>query len=119
LANAPFFTASLMPTRTLGLDVDQNTRCRHWHSPLDVVAIKMRCCGEYYACKDCHNALADHAIAVWPREQWNERAILCGACGTELRINDYLSSGNKCPSCGAGFNPACGTHHHFYFYMAG
>ena len=101
-----------------GVEVDVQTRCAHWHSPLDVVAIKMKCCGVYYACKDCHDALAGHATEVWPRAEWNEKAILCGACGAQLTINQYLDSGDRCPSCGAGFNLGCRHHHHFYFESA-
>jgi uncharacterized CHY-type Zn-finger protein len=100
-----------------GVDVQPNMACKHWHSLLDIIAIKMKCCGEYYACKDCHDELADHAITVWQRDEWNTRAILCGACGTELTINEYRNSGNECPSCGAGFNPGCHEHHKFYFEM--
>jgi len=37
--------------------------------PTDIVAIQMRCCGLFYACKDCHLALADHPIAVWPQSE--------------------------------------------------
>jgi uncharacterized CHY-type Zn-finger protein len=102
----------------MGIDVDGETRCAHWRSTLDIVAIRMRCCGEYYACKDCHEALADHPIEVWPRAEWSERAILCGACGAELSIGVYLSGDNRCPACGAGFNPGCRRHHHFYFEAA-
>jgi uncharacterized CHY-type Zn-finger protein len=98
-----------------GLNLDPETRCAHWASPLDIVAIKMRCCGRYYACKDCHEALAGHALQAWPREEWNETAILCGACGAELSVSAYLDSDNRCPACAAPFNPGCRTHHHFYF----
>ena len=99
----------------LGVDLDDETRCAHWRSALDIVAIKMRCCGEYYACKDCHEALADHAVRVWPRAEWTETAILCGACGVELSIAAYMESGDRCPTCRAPFNPGCRTHYHFYF----
>jgi uncharacterized CHY-type Zn-finger protein len=98
-----------------GVSIDGETRCAHYHSSIDIVAIKMKCCGVYYACKDCHIALADHAIEVWPRSEWNARAILCGACGAEMMINDYLDSGYRCLSCKAEFNPACRNHYHFYF----
>jgi uncharacterized CHY-type Zn-finger protein len=98
-----------------GIDLDAETRCRHYHSRLDIVAIKMRCCGTYYACKDCHDALAGHPIAVWPAEVRDTPAILCGACGTELAIRQYLDCGDHCPACGAPFNPGCRTHRHFYF----
>ena len=98
-----------------GVDLDAQTRCAHWRSPLDIVAIKMKCCGEYYACKDCHDALADHAAKVWPSSEFDQKAVLCGACGTELTVREYLACGNTCPVCGAGFNPGCRHHHHFYF----
>lgn len=101
--------------KVAGIDLDAETRCAHWHSPRDVVAIKMKCCGVYYACKDCHEALADHPIAVWPRTEWHEKAVLCGACGSELPIRDYLACRSRCPVCSANFNPDCRHHHHFYF----
>jgi len=65
-----------------GINVDQQTRCAHYRKPTDIIAIKMKCCGVYYACKDCHEALSGHPIEVWPRAEWDERAILCGACGS-------------------------------------
>ncbi|MGA7238969.1 MAG: CHY zinc finger protein, partial [Bryobacteraceae bacterium] len=91
------------------------TRCAHYHSPLDIIAIKMACCGIYYACKDCHDAVAGHAAKVWPRVEWDSRAILCGACGGELTIREYMASGYACPRCGAAFNPGCRKHYQFYF----
>ena len=63
-----------------GVDLDGETRCAHWHSPLDVIAIRMKCCGIYHACKDCHDALAGHAIKVWPRAEWDTPAVMCGIC---------------------------------------
>lgn len=103
----------------LGVDVDVQTRCAHWRSPLDIVAIRMKCCGVYWACKDCHAALAGHAIEVWPRAAWEERAVLCGACGAELTIRGYLASPDACPACDAPFNPGCRHHHHCYFETGG
>ena|SRR5579875_117282 len=85
---------------------------------MDIVAIKMKCCGTYYACKDCHEALAGHEIAVWLRSERWQRAVLCGHCQTELTIDDYLGSGNRCPACGAGFNPGCAKHYPYYFEMS-
>ena len=98
-----------------GLDVDRETRCRHWHSARDIVAIRMKCCGLYYACKDCHDALAGHSLEAWPESDRNEKAILCGACRNEIAICDYLRAPDSCTSCGALFNPNCRLHHHFYF----
>jgi uncharacterized CHY-type Zn-finger protein len=98
-----------------GIRVDERTRCAHYDSPLDIIAIKMKCCRTYFACKDCHDALADHSLEPWPREERAEAAVLCGACGTELTIAEYLESCNRCPSCGAPFNPGCRMHHGYYF----
>jgi uncharacterized CHY-type Zn-finger protein len=95
--------------------MDAETRCIHYHSELDIIAIKMACCGVYYACKDCHDSLTTHKIKVWPRSEWNKSAILCGACGQELTIHEYMTSGYRCPHCGVGFNPGCKDHNHFYF----
>lgn len=95
--------------------MDKQTRCAHYRSPSDVIAIKMACCGVYYACKDCHEALAGHEIEVWSRSEWNARAILCGACGHELTIREYMDSSYQCPHCKIGFNPGCRNHYHFYF----
>lgn len=98
-----------------GLNLDAQTRCAHWHGPTDIIAIHMKCCREYYACKDCHEALAGHPIEVWPHKEWSTPAVLCGACGTELTIRQYMQSGYRCPSCAATFNPGCRNHYHFYF----
>jgi uncharacterized CHY-type Zn-finger protein len=98
-----------------GIDLDTQTRCAHYRTALDIVAIKMKCCGVYYACKDCHNALAGHPIAVWAQSEWDQLAVLCGACGNELTIHEYMACGHQCPHCRAPFNPGCRKHHHFYF----
>ena len=98
-----------------GIGLDAQTRCAHYHGDSDIIAIRMKCCGIYYACKDCHEALADHPIQVWPCAEWDQPAILCGACGRELSIEDYMRSGYRCPACQANFNPGCRHHSHFYF----
>src|ERR1700683_5277358 len=98
----------------LGVQLDAQTRCAHWRSALDIVAIRMKCCGAYYACKDCHEALAGHAIEAWPRAARAEGAWLWGAGGAEMTIAAYLAGADAGPSCRAPFNPACRTHHPFY-----
>lgn len=103
-----------MPT-AYGRLVDDQTRCEHWHGPTDVIAIKFRCCGKYYACHDCHEALESHEARTWPAEEFGEKAVLCGVCRAELSISDYLSSDYSCPVCGAAFNPGCADHYHLYF----
>jgi uncharacterized CHY-type Zn-finger protein len=87
--SAGFHMALNLP-EVRGLNVDSQTRCSRHNKPVDIIAIKMRCCGIYYACKECHIALADHEIEVWPRSEWGQKAILCGACGFELTMDRYL-----------------------------
>src|SRR5450432_417006 len=79
-----YYSKSMAPTRppVMGIDLDPQSRCAHYRSALDIVAIKMKCCGLYYACKDCHDALAGHTIKTWPRNEWDAPAVMCGACGT-------------------------------------
>ncbi|MGA2094781.1 MAG: CHY zinc finger protein [Candidatus Acidiferrum sp.] len=103
------------PPEVRGLNLDPQTRCLHYDSPLDIIAIKLKCCGHYYACKDCHEALVDHPIEPWPRSEWHTEAVLCGNCQSQLTITAYLQSNSRCPRCNACFNPACRNHHHFYF----
>ena len=103
----------------LGLDLDPQTRCAHWHGALDVVALKMRCCGTYHACRDCHDALADHPAQVWPRGEFDQPAVLCGVCSAELTVSEYLVCDDRCPRCGAGFNPGCRKHRGQYFATEG
>jgi uncharacterized CHY-type Zn-finger protein len=98
-----------------GLHVDPQTRCLHYHGPTDIIAIKTKCCGVYYACKDCHDALANHSIEPWPPSEWHTQAILCGSCRAELTISAYLQSNSFCPNCHSAFNPRCRNHYHFYF----
>jgi uncharacterized CHY-type Zn-finger protein len=101
-----------------GVDLDAHTRCAHYRTALDVIAIRMKCCGIYYACKECHEALAGHPIEVWPQAEWNQPAVLCGVCGEQMTIGEYMASGYKCPHCGALFNPGCRKHYEFYFASA-
>jgi uncharacterized CHY-type Zn-finger protein len=98
-----------------GVDVDLETRCAHYHSARDIVAIKFKCCGEWYSCHQCHAELAGHDAKVWPKKEFDELAILCGACGQQLTIREYLACESVCPSCLWHFNAACAKHHHFYF----
>ncbi|HEY2753778.1 CHY zinc finger protein [Phenylobacterium sp.] len=98
-----------------GVALDPQTRCAHWASELDIIAIKMRCCRTYYACRECHDELAGHEAAQWAAEEFGELAILCGACGTELSIEAYLGCESQCPNCRARFNPGCHKHRHLYF----
>ena len=95
--------------------IDDNTRCIHYHSSLDIIAIKFKCCDKYYPCYECHKETAGHAACVWSNTEWDTKAILCGICKTEMTIQQYLQSGNRCPTCQSPFNPSCSKHYHLYF----
>lgn len=97
-----------------GLTVDGQTRCVHYGSELDVIAIRFACCDVYYPCHLCHAEEAGHASRPWPASSRDELAVLCGVCGTELTIAEYLGV-QRCPSCDAAFNPGCALHHPLYF----
>ncbi|WP_093193852.1 CHY zinc finger protein [Salimicrobium halophilum] len=97
-----------------GIGLDAKTRCHHYHTRKDIVAIRFYCCKEYYACIKCHEETADHDVEVWPAALQSEKAILCGNCHEELSIKTYRSS-VQCPSCGHEFNPGCQLHDHYYF----
>ena len=94
---------------------DDFTRCQHYQSRLDIIAIKFKCCNTYYACIHCHEEVAKHKVALWPQNEWNKNAVLCGQCKTEISINDYFKSNYKCPNCSSIFNPKCKNHNHLYF----
>jgi uncharacterized CHY-type Zn-finger protein len=98
-----------------GVGLDNETRCAHYFTPVDIIAIKFPCCNTYFPCYSCHEETADHSAAVWKKGDMDEKAILCGSCGLELTIRQYLNSGSLCPKCGHPFNPRCSSHYHLYF----
>lgn len=101
--------------KVYGKVIDDKTRCEHYQSPVDIIAIKFKCCDKYYPCHQCHEETADHAAQVWDKDERDTKAILCGVCKTELTINEYMNSGNECPNCKSSFNPNCSKHYHLYF----
>lgn len=97
-----------------GKTIDSETRCVHYGTPKDVIAIKFKCCRRYYPCHLCHQESETHAAAQWAIDERQQKAIFCGVCSTELTIDTYLSVDN-CPDCGAQFNEGCRLHSHLYF----
>jgi len=95
--------------------VTDETRCAHYHSERDVVAVRFKCCDTFYACIYCHEELADHPPQRWSKGERETNAIYCGRCRGTMSIREYLGCGNRCPLCGAAFNPGCADHYHFYF----
>jgi uncharacterized CHY-type Zn-finger protein len=100
--------------RVYGPVTDGQTRCVHYHSDKDVVALKFRCCGRYFPCFQCHADIESHAPERWPQSDWDTKAVLCGVCRKEMTINTYRAT-SDCPACGADFNPGCADHAHLYF----
>ena len=98
-----------------GLEIDGRTGCAHYRSEVDIIAVKFNCCRTYYCCFQCHELEAGHSVRVWPETEFEEKAVLCGACGAELSIRQYLNCHAICPACGAHFNPRCELHYHLYF----
>lgn len=97
----------------LGRELTPLTGCLHYHTDLDVIAIKFACCEEYYACYFCHQELANH-----PPQKWCDltaEAILCGRCGSRFSIEKYLNCQNICPNCACAYNSRCKNHWNLYF----
>lgn len=94
--------------------VDDQSRCAHYATPLDVVAIRFACCAPYWGCHLCHAECADHPAVAWPADDRGAHAVVCGVCRGTLSVDDYVVA-DGCPRCGAPFNPACRLHHHLYF----
>jgi uncharacterized CHY-type Zn-finger protein len=84
---------------------------------LDIIALKFWCCQEYYSCYECHTEISNHASVVWPRGEFNQKAILCGGCGYEMSVREYLGCCSKCPHCLRDLNPSCANHYPLYFQM--
>ncbi|MBB6450753.1 putative CHY-type Zn-finger protein [Geomicrobium halophilum] len=80
----------------------------------DIIAIKFHCCHKYYPCYQCHQECEEHSITVWKKEQFEERAILCGVCGYVHTIQEYIET-SHCLHCQSAFNEGCKYHHHLYF----
>ncbi len=98
-----------------GVDVDDETRCTHYGSDLDVIALRFGCCERYFSCKRCHDVVADHDSEPWPASRFDDPAVYCGVCETTLTVSTYLECDHTCPHCQASFNPGCRRHAHWYF----
>ncbi len=98
-----------------GTNVDPQTRCAHYKSELDVIAIKFKCCGRWFPCFECHAENGDHRAEVWQINEYERRVVLCGICGHQLSIAEYLGCESTCPNCQCSFNPGCARHYNLYF----
>lgn len=106
----------IMP-KVWGQTVDSQTRCVHYHSPLDVIAIRFKCCDKYFPCYQCHTC---ENVQRWDQSELDSGipVILCGVCNSELTFQQYSQGGAACSVCQAKFNPRCLLHYHLYFNLA-
>lgn len=103
-----------MRPRIHGPVVDDQTRCIHYQTVLDVVAIQAACCRRFYPCHLCHDQTESHELLPWPAGSGAQSAVLCGVCSTVLTVDQYIHA-TACPSCQADFNPGCALHYPVYF----
>ena len=108
-------TDDRFPVPLRGVRVDAQTRCAHYDTDLDVVALRFPCCGVYYPCFRCHADVCDHRPERVPSDAFDDPTVLCGACGEALSARAYLDCGDSCPNCEASFNPGCRRHRDRYF----
>lgn len=108
-------TKDVHGTEINGVSVDSETRCAHYNSEIDIIAIKFKCCENWFPCFECHAETADHAPQVWSVSERAALAVLCGGCGHRLSIAEYLDCDSTCPKCLCRFNPGCARHYHLYF----
>ena len=98
--------------------VDDQTRCTHYHSPVDIVAIRFKCCGKFYPCYRCHDECESHPIVRWEKDEFDTQAVLCGVCKRTLSVREYMGA-ECCPHCGSAFNAGCKKHYGIYFAVDG
>ena len=97
-----------------GLLVDDQSRCQHYHSTLDIVALKCSGCLKYYACYQCHDSLEEHSFRAYPCQLKQDKVLICGVCRHEMTIEEYQQA-LVCSHCHSAFNPACSKHYDIYF----
>jgi uncharacterized CHY-type Zn-finger protein len=100
--------------RVWGKTIDDETRCVHYGTALDVIALRFVCCDRFYPCHLCHEETAGHPALPWPAARSDEGVVLCGVCGTLLGVDEYRLV-TACPHCAAPFNPGCHLHDALYF----
>ena len=97
-----------------GVAIKPQTQCEHYQTDFDIIAIRFKCCLNFYACYKCHVNLTNHSTQRWSADEFTEKAILCGACQQPLAIQTYLQA-SMCSHCRHLFNPSCRQHWHLYF----
>ncbi|QZA87667.1 hypothetical protein K0C01_07575 [Salinarchaeum sp. IM2453] len=98
-----------------GIRMDEQTRCEHYNSEVDIVSIRFPCCDTFYPCYKCHRSLTDHKAEQWECSEFDTEAIYCGNCGSVFTITEYINGGTQCPKCHSEFNAECEHHYERYF----
>lgn len=97
-----------------GCLLDQESRCVHYHSKLDIISLQCYNCKKYYACYSCHDSIENHSFDPYPLSLIYDKPILCGVCYQGLTYQEYQET-LSCPSCFSPFNPGCQKHKERYF----
>lgn len=96
--------------------VDSQTRCEHYHTDVDVIALKFKCCHVYYPCFECHQAAAHLPEKFHIEQDAQELVVLCGVCVGEMTFGEYsLRDPLRCVYCDHLFNVGCKLHYDLYF----
>jgi len=61
--------------KILGKLYDNETRCFHYHSYKDIIAIKFKCCNIYYPCYLCHLETQTHKILKWNKNEFKRMSL--------------------------------------------
>ncbi|EGW30027.1 uncharacterized protein SPAPADRAFT_144251 [Spathaspora passalidarum NRRL Y-27907] len=107
----------ISPDLTLkGQLVDKHSRCIHYHTTIDIIALKYKCCQTYYPCFQCHQELTNHKVEKYNLTDLESiKVVLCGECYNELLFDEYKNNQMKCVYCHHEFNPGCSLHYDLYF----
>ena len=91
----------------LGNLTDDEGRCLHYHTKLDIIANKCSICCKFYACYKCHDEFENHPFGR--HAVTDEETVMCGKCGYKFSYAEYEKT-DRCPACLSEFNPGCRDH---------
>ncbi|OFI49317.1 hypothetical protein BG261_01675 [Floricoccus tropicus] len=98
--------------KVYGFLVDNQGRCQHYHTDLDIIANRCQICNKLYSCFKCHDENELHSFEGFDFNS-NKLSVMCCVCGQEFSYKIYSELTN-CPSCKSAFNPRCKLHKNIY-----
>lgn len=101
--------------QVFGSIYDNETRCTHWHTDKDIIALKFACCGKYWPCYQCHNSCMEGPLRKYAVVESAVKVVLCGSCAEEMTFQEYIDCDYACKKCHGEFNPGCKLHYGIYF----